>query len=54
MNLGFLAGAYVRAGDLARGAEMVQALERAPRPARGRALYHAIVEELGIVVGACN
>jgi tetratricopeptide (TPR) repeat protein len=48
MNIGFLAGAYVRAGDLARGAEMLQALDRTPRPPLRRALYHAIVQELDL------
>jgi tetratricopeptide (TPR) repeat protein len=48
MSTGFLAAAYVRAGDPARGAEMVQALDRTARPPIGRALYHVVVEEMDL------
>jgi hypothetical protein len=48
MNLGFLAGAYVRAGYPARGAERLRALDGTARPPIGRALYHAIVKELNL------
>ena len=48
MSTGFLAGAYVRAGDLTRGAEMLRALDRTARPPLGRALYHVIVGQLDL------
>ncbi len=48
MNLGFLAGAHVRAGNRERGAEMLRALDGTARPPIGRALYHVVVGELDL------
>jgi tetratricopeptide (TPR) repeat protein len=48
MSTGFLAGAYVRAGDSARSAEMARALDHTARPPIGRALFRVIVGEIDV------